>query len=146
MNIPEMHRPEANASAIRCVMSTKEMRLRAAAATAARFIMYIPGMKRLEAVATEKKWFMPMREARTREESAIRQFIIVMVIPAMQREVIMIPARAISNIILMIVARFMIGTEMDMGVTALGFMNAEGIAILPVERTEALRATAFPAA
>ena len=87
-----------------------------------------------------------MREARARAEPAIRQFTIAIVIPAMQKEVIMIPARAISNIILMIVAQFMIGTEMDMGVTALGFMNAEGIAILPVERTEALRAIAFPAA
>ena len=77
---------------------------------------------------------MPMRVARTREESAIRQFIIVMVIPAMQREVIMIPAQShIEYHSYDCGSMCMIGTEMDMGVTALGFMNAEGIAILPVE-------------
>ena len=141
-----MHRPEANASAIRCVMSTKEMRLRAAAATAARFIMYIPGMKRLEAVATEKKWFMPMREARARAEPAIRQFTIAIVIPAMQKGATIAPALPTLNFILMTAEVCMTGMETDMAVTALRHMTVGDTVILPVEEGAALPAIAFPAA
>ena len=87
-----------------------------------------------------------MREARARAEPAIRQFIIAIVIPAMQKGATIAPALPTLNFILMTAEVCMTGMEMDMVVTALQHMTVEDTVILPVEEGAALRAIAFPAA